>query len=139
MINRRELHLTLERVKLYKIEYILKLLKEWDEELPLPKRKYKRVFTELDGYRVKTFSDRYEMFLKKGIKCCICGKEINYVALEKSPSSKNYYFNFYYISPEGEEILFTKDHIKPKSKGGSNSLKNYQPMCHVCNEIKGNK
>lgn len=33
-------------------------------------------------------------------------------------------------------MLFTKDHIHPRSKGGANSLKNYQPMCSPCNGAK---
>ena len=32
--------------------------------------------------------------------------------------------------------LLTVDHIKPKSKGGTNELDNYQPMCLTCNQKK---
>ena len=38
----------------------------------------------------------------------------------------------------GEEVLFTKDHIIPKSKGGKNHISNYQTMCEPCNSEKGN-
>jgi hypothetical protein len=44
--------------------------------------------------------------------------------------------NLYAIDKNGNEILMTKDHIVPKSKGGANALYNYQPMCSHCNAEK---
>ena len=38
---------------------------------------------------------------------------------------------------KGQEVLFTKDHIVPKSKGGGNQMHNYQTMCTTCNIEKG--
>ena len=33
--------------------------------------------------------------------------------------------------------MITKDHVTPKSNGGSNELSNLQPMCSICNTKKG--
>jgi 5-methylcytosine-specific restriction endonuclease McrA len=40
---------------------------------------------------------------------------------------------------KGEEVLLTKDHIKPKSLGGKNHHSNYQTMCVDCNVEKASK
>ena len=37
------------------------------------------------------------------------------------------------------EMMMTKDHILPRSKGGANRLENYQPMCSKCNCKKGDR
>lgn len=43
------------------------------------------------------------------------------------------------IDENGKEVLMTKDHIIPKSKGGADDISNYQTMCERCNEAKGNR
>jgi hypothetical protein len=92
---------------------------------------------EFDGDMIHMNSDRYHTFATSGTKCVCCGLEAKYFAKEKDFSSNRYHFNLYGINEEGQEILFTKDHIVPKSKGGKNDISNYQTMCSTCNEVKG--
>lgn len=42
----------------------------------------------------------------------------------------------YGIDEQGQEVMLTKDHIYPKSKGGLNNIKNYQVLCSRCNSKK---
>lgn len=127
------------RDKRYPMEEIHALFKEWDEKygLDMQARRKRRNIEEFDGVLVKTWSQRYQLFPLHN-KCVKCGLQASYYKLEKQAASKLYHFNLYGIK-DGEEVLFTKDHIIPKSKGGKNHLSNYQVMCHICNEEKGDK
>lgn len=46
--------------------------------------------------------------------------------------------NLYAVDEAGNEVLMTKDHIVPHSKGGIDDISNYQTMCVRCNQKKGN-
>lgn len=59
---------------------------------------------------------RYFIFKKAGFKCQCCGMR---------PSSEN-------------DIQLNIDHIIPFSKGGKNSIENYQVLCNKCNASKSN-
>lgn len=97
----------------------------------------KRKYTiEIDKQEIYLLSDRYLTFFTKGYECPCCGLKATHFALEKSGKAKRYHLNLY-GSFEGKEILFTKDHIVPKSKGGKDELSNYQTMCLKCNGMKG--
>lgn len=94
-----------------------------------------------DEHPVKMGSLRYQVFASKGTKCVKCGLEGRYFALEQNfalrdAKSKSFHFNLYGLDESGEEVLFTKDHITPKSRNGSDQLENLQPMCYPCNYRK---
>ena len=93
---------------------------------------------EYNGRQICMNNPKYHVF-KKSRKCVCCGLEGEYLALEQCKKDGNSYFHFnMYGIVNGREVLFTKDHILPKSKGGKNSLDNYQTMCTQCNAEKGN-
>ena len=88
-------------------------------------------YIEFDGYKILTGYDNYNVLIKYDFKCAKCSKEAVYCNLEYNDRHK-YHFNAY--TENGE--MMTKDHIYPRSKGGLNSLRNYQLLCYSCNQKK---
>lgn len=97
------------------------------------------VAKEYNGHIIRMTSQRYRCFKLHGTTCIKCGVVGTFFALEThiyGSGNTYYHFNLYAIQEDGSEILMTKDHIIPKSKGGSNHLSNLQPMCTTCNGAK---
>lgn len=98
------------------------------------------IYETINDVNVKITSQRYPVF-KKNSKCVCCGLEASYLLIDKKKSenenTENYHLNMYGLK-DGNEMLFTKDHIIPKTKGGKNIQSNYQTMCENCNFEKGN-
>lgn len=88
------------------------------------------------SYKVKRSSQRYSVFANS-LSCFACDAKGEYFLLQRSPSDPpgKAHFNLYgeFL---GEPILFTKDHIQPRSKGGKDRLENYHTMCLRCNMAK---
>lgn len=113
--------------------------KEWIEA---SRRGYRaRIGGEEVIIQVPMGSHRYQLYAMKGTKCTGCGLTGTYFALErgKSDNPNRFHFNLYARDRTGREVMITKDHIVPRSKGGKNRLSNYQPMCYRCNQKKADK
>lgn len=96
---------------------------------------------DFDGDIISMSSWRYEVFLASGVICHGCGLEAAYFAKERDkalPPDAPWHLNLYGIVM-GKEVLFTKDHIIPVSKGGKDKIVNLQTMCSTCNQEKGCK
>jgi hypothetical protein len=110
---------------------------------------------DYDGDLMNMNSARYAVF-SKSLSCATCGIQGIYFAKERfillryrqptlgwEPMHGKWHFNLYAVNEQGEEVLMTKDHIFPKSKGGRGGktaegyMSNYQTMCHPCNYAKG--
>ena len=126
--------------KKYPIEQVHELLsiwkkKYWEMAYNGEIHKLQKIKEVFDDYPIKVYSQRYELFLGS-TKCIKCGLEANYYRIERHETHNSWHFNLYGVR-NGNEILFTKDHIIPKAHGGKNILSNYQTMCAECNLKKG--
>lgn len=136
------------RLGKYSIEEIMALVPSEEEFKTYRKRgiTYKEFVdsnrAEFHGHMVKMTALRFRTF-RKHLDCVCCGTKASYFALEfrkgKKFNDKTPHFNMYGINKNGNEVLMTKDHIIPKSKGGPDHIDNMQTMCTHCNRKKGNK
>lgn len=81
-----------------------------------------------------TLPKSLRFFINNGNKCKFCNKEGKYCVVGKlrggSITASIY---------TEDLILLTRDHIIPKSKGGTESRSNKQILCEKCNKIKSDK
>lgn len=120
------------RKKTYSIECVYEAIKDALFEK-------KKTMIDFDGDMIKANSQRYQTFFTNGLTCKCCGIKGSYFVKEKDKNQSRYHLNLYAVNKDGKEVLMTKDHVIPVSKGGKNILSNYQTMCCVCNERKANR
>lgn len=88
-------------------------------------------------HAVKMVSLRYQTF-KKNLQCVCCGIQGVMFLLEMPSNGGRLcrpHFNLY-AEREGQLVQMTKDHICPRSRGGTDHISNMQTMCCTCNELK---
>lgn len=127
-----------ERFKKYGIDEVVSKVMDGSKQVC---RRQKVIF---DGIPVNMGSKRYKVF-RENRTCVTCGLEATHFWLERGRASsrglkptQGYHFNLYGMK-DGKEVMLTKDHIHPKSLGGSDDLSNLQTMCEPCNCKKANK
>lgn len=95
----------------------------------------------LNGLRVNCHSLRLQTFYHKGLVCAQCGAQATHFALEanapEGTTPTSYHINLWGVNGEGEDVLFTHDHILARALGGKDELENTQTMCCFCNWEKG--
>lgn len=81
------------------------------------------------------FHRRLKVFANKGCTCLLCLKKVGVYLISARGWRGSLHVDLYTEDFE----LMTIDHIIPKSKGGSNSMRNLIPACNSCNSAKSNK
>jgi len=91
---------------------------------------------EFFGHKVNMDTPPLKCFKAHGTTCQICGLEAAYFVVEWDPLSTTH---MTLVGVENNhEVLFTRDHIRPVSMGGSrNGTKNLRTCCSTCNQILG--
>jgi 5-methylcytosine-specific restriction endonuclease McrA len=97
---------------------------------------------KIGKFTFKTQSQKYALF-DRSITCVKCGIKGKFFIVERSEEGERlntrFHANLYAVEKNGKYLLMTKDHIVPVSKGGKDSMKNYQVMCSKCNTEKADK
>ena len=86
-----------------------------NEENKLQQKDNEEILLNIDDKKFVKAGVRWQVFERDDFKCVACGKS----------------------SHDG--AILHVDHIIPKSKGGSDTMDNYQTLCHLCNIGKSNK
>lgn len=124
-----------ERKGLYTIEEVIPFIQKKDQTM-----------VTFDDDEINMGSIRYKVFAEK-LACVNCGIAATFFAKERAvywhkpsdrywPTSHRYHFNLYAVTDRGHVVMLTKDHIYPRSQGGSDELDNLQTMCAPCNSRK---
>jgi len=96
---------------------------------------------EISGVLLKFSGLRLQTFAEKGTTCSGCGVKATHFAIERDMGAvlKNggYHLNLWGIDSDGDEVLFTHDHIVARALFGRDALSNTQTMCCHCNWLKG--
>lgn len=115
----------------------MKRIKRFSLQAVLPHiGKVERKFWAGRVYRVRLSSQR-DLLIGRTQTCACCGLKGTYFWLEHS-GCRPPHFNLYGINKNGNEVMLTADHIKPRSKGGKTEQANFQLLCKHCNKAKRN-
>lgn len=120
------------RLKVYSLEEIFNFLSNNPFTPTKNRGERKQYYVDQEGNRMSV--KRARVFWQKGTKCK-CGLQGSFFALEKWGDG-GLHLDLYAKDSVGDDVLMTIDHIHPASKGGPDTMENYDPMCKVCNEKK---
>lgn len=111
------------------------VLAHWDEYKPERFLLASNHAVGVSSLRMRTFGRAWR---QGNLACVACGCQGLYFGVETFSRSKDQsmpHVNLYGIK-DGNEVLFTHDHILARSLGGADNLSNSQVMCSPCNNEK---
>ncbi len=122
-------HIVAQKVKQYsrhsitEIPTVFDLMAQQVKQAELEKLSVDRLKIQINGLLVKMGTLRLRTFYHKGIHCDVCGLSATHFAIERDAVANpemSHHLNLWGMK-EGEEILFTHDHLKSRACGGAES------------------
>lgn len=93
---------------------------------------------QIQNFSVAVQSLRLRTFYATGVQCPCCSNKGSFFAVERDHTSTGgYHLNLYGLDSEGNEVIFTHDHIVARALGGEDNISNSRTMCGPCNWEKG--
>lgn len=139
-LNCQYLMKSLERLKIVPIKETISAIRLFRNNLyglnAIDTIKEMRKRTLFNCEMIRLGSTRLQTFAIYGTHCITCHKEATHFAIERHKENEAYHLNLYGFQDNGEELLFTHDHIIARSLGGADNTNNTQTMCTVCNSNK---
>jgi 5-methylcytosine-specific restriction endonuclease McrA len=125
-----------ERFGIVSLEEVFAAVRQSQARKERPNALFAGQVVHTDSARLIAFKRAY---VENGeVKCVRCGLTASFFAVERhiegrsEAVQKQPHLNLY----SGDEVLFTVDHIVPKTDGGTKSPNNLQVMCYDCNQRK---
>jgi len=97
-----------------------RLVTPWLPPLPTPKSSDRRSTSDKTGQATR-LRWRLKLVARYGAVCHLCGLPIDLELRWPNP------------------LCFVRDHVRPRSRGGPDTLRNQRPAHKRCNESRGNK
>jgi len=102
---------------------------EFKEELEFNQEFLEEQLQRKESLRLRAFT--------KSCTCVNCGRKGSTLRWQKAKRDRcsSYHLGLW----SDDNVQFTKDHIVPKSNGGTNHIDNIQTLCEICNVAKDSK
>lgn len=104
------------------------------QQLILPNNKYLFVKEKPISELVRFHSHRrLSLYIKKGHYCASCAIVCDRLILGKDNGGHRHWD----LYDQDLQVMLTRGHIVPHSKGGPATFDNLRPLCHICNLKEG--
>lgn len=110
----------------FELSYVLSKIRRDSEKVPFE--------VGSRTFLVRMDRPRYRLF-RTSVTCAVCGLVGTRMVLETDLVGANPHFHLY-GEEDGTLVLLTRDHVRPRCRGGNGGLYNSAVLCYPCNQLK---